>query len=199
MSLVDIVQLLESYKYVILFPLAFFEGPTLMMIVGLLIAAHVFDPLLAFAVVLVGASLGDTFWYAIGRYGHGPFAYTMEKLFRITPERLEKARALVGNHRIKMIAAFKLSWGVSFAGLVAAGIARIPYLTFLGICVSVTIVQAAGFMMIGYFFGEAYKQVGRYVDYAAATVLAVIVLVIAYIVWKRWRKEHPPILNGEKH
>ncbi len=174
MPLEQVIHLLETYGYVLLFPIAIMEGPIITVIAGFLVSLGIFNLFAVYAIIVAGDILGDAFWYLLGRHGSG-WKYTrpIENFFGLTPERIESTRVRFETHRYKMMMASKLVHGVGSAGLLAAGMVRVPYLTFAGTCLVVTLGQAAFFLALGYFFGEAYEVIVQYLDYFAAAALVV--------------------------
>jgi len=184
MPLEQAISLLQTYGYLLLFPLAVVEGPIITVIAGFLANLGIFNLFIVYAIIVVGDILGDAFWYLLGRHGSG-WKYTrpIESFFGLTPERIESTRAKFQTHRYKMMMASKLVHGVGSAGLLTAGIVRVPYLTFAATCLVVTLFQAAFFLALGYFFGEAYETIGQYLDYFAAGALVVGCIGIIAGIW----------------
>ncbi|MDB5225745.1 MAG: hypothetical protein JWL87_697 [Candidatus Adlerbacteria bacterium] len=184
MALDQIIGILETSGYLLLFPLAVMEGPIITVISGFLVSLGIFNVFIAYSIIVIGDILGDAFWYLLGRHGSG-WKYTrpIEKFFGLTPERIESTRERFRTHRYKMMMASKFIHGVGSAGLVAAGMVRVPYLTFATTCLTVTMIQAALFLALGYFFGQAYGQIGQYLDYFAAAGLVIGCVGIALGIW----------------
>lgn len=174
MELNQVIVLLETYGYILLFPIAIMEGPIITVISGFFVSLGIFNLFIVYAIIVVGDILGDAFWYLLGRFGSG-WRYTrpVENFFGLTPERIETTRQKFEHHRFKMILASKLIHGVGSAGLLTAGIVRMSYLTFAGTCLAISLGQAAVFLALGYFFGAAYGVIGQYLDYFAAAALVV--------------------------
>ncbi|MCX6819687.1 MAG: VTT domain-containing protein [Candidatus Adlerbacteria bacterium] len=181
MSLDQVLLLLQHYGYYILFPLAIVEGPIITVIAGLLATTGIFNPIIAYCVVVVGDLVGDSAWYAVGRYGGGPITRFLERVFGVKQETIEKAKHKIEKNRFKTTAVFKVSQGIGFAGLIAAGIVRVSYPLFIFACLLVTLVQAAVYLALGILFGSAYERVGIYFDYVAFATVAVSVC--ALLVW----------------
>ena len=192
MPLEQALGLLEIYGYWLLFPLAIMEGPIITVISGFLVSLGIFNLFVVYAIIVVGDILGDAFWYLLGRHGGG-WKYTrpIENFFGLTPERIESTREKFHTHRYKMMMASKLVHGVGSAGLLAAGMVRVPYLTFATTCLVVTLGQAAFFLTLGYFFGQAYEVIGQYLDYFAAAALVVGCIGIVAGVWYLRRSRTP--------
>ena len=190
MSLDAVLQLLSTYGYFILFPLAIVEGPIVTVIAGFLVTTGVFNPFIAYAVVVAGDIVGDSFWYGLGRFGGGHFTRALERWFGITQEKIQTVKHKLEHHRFKMTAIAKLSQGVGFAGMIAAGVVRIPYPLFVFACLLVTLCQCAVYLLLGMFFGHAYKTIGNYFDYAALGTIAVVVAAGIAFLWYRRRKKN---------
>lgn len=192
MELGEILRVLETWGYILLFPLAIMEGPIVTVISGFLVSLGIFNLFIVYAIIVAGDTLGDAFWYALGRYGSGwRYAAPIERFFGLTPERIEKTKERFEKHRYKMMMASKLIHGVGSAGLLTAGIVRVPYPTFAVTCLVVTLGQAAFFLALGYFFGEAYETIGRYLDYFAAAALMVGCIGIVAGIWYVRRNPKP--------
>ncbi len=189
MSLDGVLHLLSMYGYVILFPLAVGEGPIVTIIAGLLVVTGVFNPFVAYAVVVAGDIVGDSFWYGVGRFGGGHFTRLLEQWFSITQTSVEKMKRKMEHHRFKMTAISKLSQGVGFAGMIAAGVVRVSYPLFVFACLLVTLAQCAVYLTLGILFGNAYKTIGSYLDYAALGTVVVVVVALLYFFWWRRRKK----------
>lgn len=188
MPLEDIAGLLQAYGYLLLFPVAIMEGPIVTVIAGFLVSLGVFNPLIVYAVVVLGDVLGDAFWYTLGRIG-GNWRITraIKRLFKISEADITYARRLFETHRYKMMTLSKLAWGLGSAGLLAAGLARVPYSLFFTTCVLITLGQAAFFLGMGVLFGETYSQIAVYLDHFGSLMLILFIALIGYALW-RWRK-----------
>ena len=171
------IALILTYKYAILFPLAVIEGPILTVICGFLASLGIFDLVYLYPLFVVGDTVGDSLNYALGRYGtHGILRRYGERL-GMTAERQANLGSLYEEHFVKTVFASKLIHGLGFLGLIAAGSLRLPYGRFVMTCGLVSLLQAGGLLLLGYFFGHAYTQIGTYLNYYAATVSAVVVLI----------------------
>lgn len=185
-------SLLEVYGYLVLLPLAIMEGPIVTVIGGLLSSLQMMNPFIVYGIIVFGDIVGDAFWYSVGRFGrHWRFTKWIEKMFGITENRIEKLREQFTQHRYKMTLLAKVAYGLGSAGLVAAGVVRIPYLMFAITCLVISMTQAALFLTIGYLFGAAYEQIGQYLDYFATVVFVLSLFGIVFGIWYAKRKKNP--------
>ena len=159
------LELLLTYKYLILMPLAIIEGPIIAVICGFLVTLGIFNPLLTYAILVAGDIVGDGVIYYIGYSGKRFLKY-----FRITEEKLEKAKTYFHENHHKAIAMSKLVHGIGFTGLIAAGATHVPYKRYFKTCTLISLIQSVIMMLIGFLFGHAYVQIEKYLNYYAALV-----------------------------
>ena len=90
MFLEQIILLLTTYKYLLLFPIVVFEGPIITVIAGFLSSLGYLNIFIAYGVVVVGDIAGDIMYYALGYYGRDRFVNRWGRFLGITSERVER-------------------------------------------------------------------------------------------------------------
>ena len=188
MSLDHVVLLLQEYKYFILFPIAVIEGPIITVIAGFLVVLKIFNPFAAYATVVVADLVGDSIWYAVGRFS-GPLSRSLERFFGLTSEHIEEAKRKLETNPFKMTAMAKLIHGIGFAGLIAAGVVRMSYASFLAACFVVALGQTAVLLTVGLLFGRAYNSIAEYLDYFVITAASVGLCVIIFLILRFRQKK----------
>lgn len=179
------IELLITYKYLIVIPIAILEGPIISVICGFLTTLGVFNPLLIFLIMIAGDIIGDAIYYYIGYKGNRLFRY-----FNVKEAQVEKAKIYFQNNYKKAIAGSKVMWGVGTAGLIAAGALHTPYKRYFQTCALYSIAQSFIMIMLGIFFGQSYLIIGKYFDYYAAGVSVLTVVVILFFVFmKKYKRE----------
>lgn len=176
------LELLITYKYLILMPLAIIEGPIIAVVCGFLVTLNVMNPLLVYVILVAGDIIGDGFIYYIGYSGKRFLKY-----FKITEEKLEKAKTYFHENHKKAIIMSKLVHGIGFTGLVAAGASHVPYKRYFKTCTLISLIQSAIMITVGILFGHAYVQIGKYLDYYAAGVSIIVLVIILFIVIKKYK------------
>ena len=188
MVLSQAIVLIEQYKYLVLFPLAVLEGPVITVVAGFLVTMGVLDALAVYAIVVLGDIVGDSVWYALGRFGRGRLLLCLERLFRITPDKIERAKRAIEKHSLRTMAVAKLSHGVGFAALIAAGMIGMSIPRFVAACLIVALGQAVLFLTLGVWFGRAYETIGSYTNYFAAGTVVVGICGLAFMTWHLMHK-----------
>lgn len=188
MALSQAVILLDQYKYLVLFPLAVLEGPVVTVVAGFLVTMGVLDAFAVYAIVVIGDVIGDSVWYTVGRLGRRRLLLFLEQLFRITPDKIERAKRAAERRSLRAMALAKLSHGVGFAALIAGGMVGMSYPRFVAACLIVALGQAALFLALGLWFGRAYETIGNYLNYLAAGTIVIGICAIALTAWYLMRQ-----------
>ncbi|HVH53486.1 MAG TPA: DedA family protein [Actinomycetota bacterium] len=132
----------------------------------------------------VGAILGDNVGYLIGRrFGRG-FVERHGRRLLITPERLERADEYYRSHGGKTVFLGRFIPFVRSIGFILAGMAHMRWRRFLLYDVAGSVVWGIGNTVLGYVIGASYE---RWKGYLTPVGLAVLVLLLAFILWTRWR------------
>lgn len=181
----SLITLLETYKYLILFPLSIVEGPILTVIVGFLTTLNIFDFYFVLPIVIAGDVIGDSIMYALGRFGD-PLIQKYGHYVGLTEDKIASARAYFGTHQIKSVSMSKLIHGVGFIGLLAAGSLRVPYKKFFFTALTISILQSILLFILGIFFGYAYVTIEHYLTTYAA-VISVVFLFGVFILFLKGR------------
>ncbi len=184
----EIITLLETYKYFILFPLAILEGPILTVVAGFLVSLGLMNAFIVLPVVVVGDTVGDMLHYALGRFG-SRFLYAHGHWIGITEEKITSAKTYFEEHHLKSVASSKLVHGIGFVGLIAAGSLKIPYRRFALTALAISFVQGSVLLVVGVFFGYAYAQIEHYFSYGALVLSGVAVAVVLCVGIIKYRKK----------
>lgn len=134
---------------------------------------------LAFGACLLGALLGDSIMYAIGRHFGHAWLTTHPKISRfINAEKEQKLEHAVQRHGFKVLLLTRFLIGVRGPVYYAAGAAKVPYLRFLlWDLVSATLVVGTVFGL-GYWFGPSIEKL---VHEAEEFMTIIVVLVLATV------------------
>ena len=152
------------------------EAP--LVLAGVLSANGQLDARIAFGACLIGAVLGDSVMYAIGRrLGHGWLTKHPRFSRFIDAEKEEKFEHAVRRHGFKVLLLTRFLVGVRGPVYYAAGAAKLPYWRFLvWDTISATLVVGVVFGL-GYRFGE---DIAKFV-FEAELALTILVLGLACV------------------
>ena len=137
--------------------------------------------------MVIGDIAGDTIIYYVGYFGK-----KFTRYFKINDEKLEKAKQYFKDNHNKAIVMSKLLHGIGFTGLIAAGISHVPYHKYVKTSTFISVIQTFVMLMIGILFGHAYVQIGKYLNYYAATISLIVLIVIMVILIKKYRLSAKP-------
>ncbi len=156
MSVSFITQLILQYRYWILIPLSFIEGPVVAFVAGTLASVGVFDMYFLAALFFVRDVGLDGAYYATGYFGgHTAVAERMLAKLGITDDHLQQVRALWEKRPFMTMFAGKLSYGIASAFIVVAGMVKMPLGLFFRYGILVAILEYGTLLLAGYFLGAS--------------------------------------------
>lgn len=144
-------------------------------------------PTLAFGACLLGALLGDSIMYAIGRhFGHAWLTRHPSIARFIDAEKEGKLEHAVQRHGFKVLLLTRFLIGVRGPVYYAAGSAKVPYLRFLlWDMISATLVVGVVFGL-GYFFGPSIeKLIHKSEEFLTVIVILALAAVGIFFIYKR--------------
>ena len=145
-----------EYRYWILIPLSFIEGPVVAFIAGTLASAGVFNMYFLAGLFFVRDVGLDGVYYATGYFGgHTAFTERMLAKIGVTDDHLEKVRVLWARKPFMTMFIGKLSYGIASAFIVVAGMVRMPLRIFFKYGIIVAILEYGSLLFLGYFLGAS--------------------------------------------
>lgn len=184
----SITQLILDYRYWILIPLSLIEGPVVAFIAGTLAATGFFSfPILA--VLFFIRDLGmDLVCYAIGHYGgRTKLAERMLAKLEITPDHLDHVRGIWARRPGLTMFVGKLSYGISAAFIVAAGMIHMPLKKFIYYGSIIAVAQYGTLLLLGYFLGVGVGgSMVRIIENVQYVILFATVAISGYYIFT-WR------------
>ncbi|MHB8860326.1 MAG: DedA family protein [Minisyncoccota bacterium] len=156
MSVDFITQIVLQYRYWILIPLTFIEGPVVAFVAGTLASIGIFD-IYILAILFFVRDVGlDGVYYAIGHFGgHTKFTERMLAKIGVTDDHLEQVRVLWEKRPFMTMFIGKLSYGIASAFIVVAGMVRMPLRLFFQYGILVAILEYGTLLFAGYFLGAS--------------------------------------------
>lgn len=188
--ILEIVSLLGSWGYLVLFLAAFLEssaflgllvpGESIVVVAGLLCSQGYLDIGDSIAVISLGAVTGDTVGYALGHiFGRGYFE-RHGRLFFIKAAHMERADRYFRAHGGKTVFFGRFVGFLRAMAPFAAGISRMPYGRFFAYNISGGVIWAASFTLLGYFFGLSWKTIERWAGRAGIFVFFLLLVFIGF-------------------
>lgn len=198
--LVDLVTRLGHWGYLVIFIGAglesaaflglFVPGESLVLVCGFLAAQGALDLDAAIVTISVGATLGDSIGYELGRRLGRPWLDRYGRRVGLNKERVGRADAFFERHGGKAVF---LGRFVGFARALApflAGASRLAYRRFLPYNALGAILWSSAIILLGYFLGASWKVAGRWIGEASAILggFLLFALVLGWL-W-RWAVRH---------
>lgn len=179
-SLTQVMGWLVYYKYAVLFPIMVVEGPIITVIAGFLSSLGHLNLLTAYSIVVLGDIVGDSLYYMAGRWGRTYLFRRWGRYVGVTIEGIIQFQEYLTKHPAKTRVVAKLSHVVGVPVIVAAGMANIPYWKFLGSIFLATVPKSLLLIMIGFYFGQGYAKIAKYLDYTTLGMIVLMTFVILF-------------------
>jgi len=187
-GLVNIITLLGTLGYLIVFLAAFLEssaflgflvpGESIVVIAGVLASQGYLELGDCITVISLGAVLGDTVGYSLGRtFGRDYFERHGRFLF-IKAKHLDRADNYFHKHGGKTIFFGRFIGFFRAMAPFAAGISKMPYGRFLIFNVTGGVLWATSFTLLGYFFAVSWKATEQWVGRAGVFVFFLLLVFI---------------------
>ena len=177
----QIIAWLTQYKYIVLLPVSIVEGPIVTILGGFLSSQGYLNIFAVYALVILGDLIGDSMYYAAGRFGGKPFINRWGRYIGIKPHNIEKLERHFEKHSGKTMIIGKLSHAIGSVFLAAAGLVKMPFGRFLWFNFIATVPKSLVWLLVGFYFGQAYAEFGQVLNYAAFGFAALsFFLIIAY-------------------
>ena len=152
----------------------------------------------ALASCLVGAILGDSVMYAIGRRwgdsllnAHPRFAWMLQA------KREKQFEQAVAQHAFKVMLLSRFLVGIRGPVYVAAGAVHVPYRRFLAIDVLCATLVVTTFFSLAYAFGDSVLGWIRDAEITATIAVLLVVAGVGLILYLRSRRKITEIVIGE--
>ncbi|MFA6476016.1 MAG: DedA family protein [Candidatus Paceibacterota bacterium] len=187
-TIAQAIVLLKTYGYLLVFPIAFVEGPVIAVICGWFSALGIFNFFVAYFILIFANILGDAIYYAVGYWGGPPLIKKWGHWLRLDLEQTIKLKNHFDNHGGKILLTAKITPHIAAAAvLTGAGLAKYSFYKFLRYGITIEVIKTAVLMTIGYFIGDAYQKFVVYLDYAGA-LMSVALAILAAVSFYYWRK-----------
>lgn len=160
-------------------------GETVTLAGGFLAGSDQLNYWIVLADAILGATIGGTIGYWVGRSGGWPLLLGVGRIFRIQEAQLESLKNQFSNNAAKAVFLGRFVALLRVFASPLAGIAEMPYLKFMAYNTAGAAVWASVMVTLSYFAGQIVpleKLVGWASQFAALTLL----IVAAWIVIPFW-------------
>jgi membrane protein DedA with SNARE-associated domain len=193
-----ILQWISTYGYIAIYALLMFgivglpiPDETMLVFCGYLISQGHLKPLQTFAIAVFGSISGITTSYLIGRTLGLGFVHKYGRYVHLTETRLDYVHGWFNR-----IGHWALFVGYYIAGVrhftaILAGTSSLEFRTFAAYAWSGAVVWVSSFLLIGYFFGEHWRDVADLIHQNTLLISAIVLLLAAAYAlwwWKRRRR-----------
>lgn len=176
MDQAQLLTLLHDNGVAILAPLAVLEGPVVTILAGWLASIGVIGLYKAYMVVVLADLVGDSGFYLLGRFAPNAVPGRLRARLGLSPRGLVRMRSNFRTQGPRILLIGKITHAAGFAVLIAAGMARMRFGTFLLFNLLGTLPKSAAFLALGYVVGSATARIENWLTAVSVIVLALAAL-----------------------
>lgn len=180
-----ILHFLEQYGYAAVFIAVMVEGPIATIIGGFVASLGILDVFAVFAIAALGDLCGDLLYYGLGRFGRYGAVAGLWHALGLRPERLARAAEYIERHGAKILLFAKYTQ-TGFLALPASGAARMPLRRFLWYNTLGTLPKSLVLVVVGFFFGSAYRRLDGNLAKASLVLFAALCLFAVFLLVRRY-------------
>ncbi len=149
-----LTQLIIDYRYWIVIPLSFLEGPVIAFAVGTLSALGYFNPFVAVWVFFAKDMIMDGAFYLLGRFATRS-RFVQQTLHKggIITESTDEFKKQWEGHAFRTMFMAKLPHGFSSVFLAMSGVFKAPWGRFFAYAAIIAVLQYVLLFVLGYYFG----------------------------------------------
>jgi len=191
----EILNFLGDWGYVIILPLMIIEGPVVTILSAMLASFGILNVWVVLIFSMLGDIIGDVALYWLGKKWGMDFVDKVGKYMGITRKLVLKMEKYFQSHGGKTIFAVKSTTGLCWATFVAAGIVRMDFRKFLKYSIMGGVVWSGFLVIMGYFYGYMWKQIGQYIEWAGWLILGLALVSFLIITFYKKYKSRELLEN----
>lgn len=203
MTVAELTPLVLHYRYWIIIPISFIEGPIIAFVTGTLAKLGYFNPYIAFLIFFFRDVVLDSSFYFLGKYG-GRTALAQKLLTKlgVGEQHLADVRVLWDEHGFRTMFFSKLSYGLSATFLVVAGMVDMAWSRFLYYAALVALAQYGILFVLGYYFANMLGTVSNALDMIQYVVGGGLLAATIYYIFSKYMakklvaQEHTDRINS---
>ena len=198
--LVNLVSRLGHWGYLIIFLVAALEcsaflglvvpGESLVLVGGFFAGSGQLDVGDLIIVVAIGAILGDSIGYELGRYFGRSWLLRYGRWLSLRQAHLDRVDDFFKRHGGETVFMGRFIGFLRVLAPFVAGSSRMPYGRFLFYNATGAVLWSTAFVLIGYFVGASWDIVAKWIGRASAILGGVLLVVLGMVGLWRWLVRH---------
>lgn len=169
-------------------------GESLVLVGGFLASQDLFNVADLIVVITLGAMVGDSISYEFGQRLGRDWLLKHGHRVRLRPAHVAFVEGFITRHGGKAVFVGHFMHIMRALMPFVAGASRMRYMRFLAYNGAGCILWASVFVLLGYFVGESWRLVSRWLGYVSSAIVCVA-LVTALLIW-RWRRKRARARGG---
>ncbi len=176
-----------AHGYILMFIAMLIEGPIITAAAAFAVALGYFSIPIVFMLALLGDIIADIIYYLIGYFSRITIIEKYGKFAGLSQSRMKRIEKLINSHPIKTLVVLKLMPILPTPGLMIVGSTRMKLKKFITISSIIILPKTIFFLVVGYYFGEAYSMImKRFEKGTLMLFLFAILLGITYYLFNKF-------------
>lgn len=185
-----IISFILTYRYLVILPIAIFEGPIITIILAFLAAQGYFNVIPVYLILILGDLMGDMLYYGLGRFGHIIATSVVGRKLGVKDHHLDRVDKHFKDHSGKTLLFGKWTHTAGAVILTSAGVAKMPMGKFLLYNLIGTLPKTLVLMFVGYYLGYAFLRINSVIEKVGFVLGALIVMgVLVYLATRYMKKK----------
>ncbi|MEK7217782.1 MAG: DedA family protein [Patescibacteria group bacterium] len=173
-----VIQWVLGHGYWVIFLGMLIEGPIVTTAAAFAITLGYFNFTAILLLAILSDLVADVAYYLIGYWGRITVVDWFGRKIGLSHERLERISDLVKKNPWRTLLVLKITPIIPTTGLMVVGTTKMNLRKYIIICTIIIFPRAIFFTLLGYYFGNAYEQIGPYITNGSYLLVAIIVAVI---------------------
>jgi len=181
---------IKTIGYPLMLIVMIVEGPIITILAAFAASLGFFNIFIVLILSILGDIIGDMILYTIGYFGGNRALAKAEKILKIKPAIVAKLESLFRTHGKKTIFAVKSTTGLCWITFIAAGTMQMKFKDFITASFLGGIIWSGFLVIMGYFFGYAFREIGDYIKYAGLIIFFfAVIFYITLTLYKRYQSK----------
>jgi membrane protein DedA with SNARE-associated domain len=186
-----ILSHIKTIGYPLMLIFMIVEGPIITILAAFAASLGFFNVFLVLILSIIGDIIGDVILYIIGYFGGNKALKKAEQILKIKPAIVERMEQLFRIHGKKTIFAVKSTTGLCWITFIVAGTMQMKFKDFITASFLGGIAWSGFLVIMGYFFGYAFKEIGDYIKYAGMIIFfSAVIFYIIITLYKRHQSKN---------
>lgn len=194
----QILTILQTHGYFIMFLLMFLEGPATALLASFLASLGIFNIYYVYLLSFFGNFFPDILYFLIGKYSRKKSAEKIINRFGFNKNRIEKMEENLQKHKNKTIILVKITPFIPIPGIITIGFLRFPIKRFILISFICNLIMSFVLVSFGFYSGMAINNILKSFKLSEYILfISILFFAVLYIIFKVLLPKFRKLINNK--